>query len=638
MRKRYRGLAWALAGALMLASIPGVPVAAEGNVVYVSTEGFSENSGMTAESPLASIYAAQELLPEGGTILVEDTIYVTGERSYVFHDGITLQAGDELEGPLFEVSENGRLTLGNIILTGNSSTVISNHGVLKIDDSVTLTVKDGEGVGCVYTGQSAATYLNDELVAGDGSVEKTQETEQDSETESPQSESEGASQTEKPQKESEEDSETEKIQDESTGVSETEKPQKEGVEDSETEKPQDESAGVSETEKPQKEGGESSGTEKPQDESAGASETEKPQKEGGESSGTEKPQDESAGASETEKPQKESGESSETEKPQGESAGASETEKPQGEGTGAAETESELLLEQTEQIRSEAVETVKNAIVALSIHSRKDVKGLLAVSQAFDGLTDAERAAIPEQVRQLLESAKQMAAAYNHTQRGVSVYGNIPWYVQFRVKLTDIGEKEEKGMQILVPYELKLWNLFTDSVYTLPEGETVTVTMPVPDVDIEGEFTVFHYHADGSVESIRPVINGNMMSFETSSFSPFSVAGSMMITGVGIGNTSGGGTSSGSNTGNGDHTTGNTSSGSAGTSGGGNTSGTGTPGTGSSSTGGSVSGSSTGSSTGSYVAAVNTGDNTKVFPAVLLQILAFAAIAGVVLRRRKENS
>ena len=46
----------------------------------------------------------------------------------------------------------------------------------------------------------------------------------------------------------------------------------------------------------------------------------------------------------------------------------------------------------------------------------------------------------------------------------------------------------------------------------------------------------------------------------------------------------------------------------------------------------------TGSSTGSYVAAVNTGDNTKVFPAVLLQILAFAAIAGVVLRRRKENS
>ncbi|MGN0360883.1 MAG: hypothetical protein ACI4EM_09145 [Hominisplanchenecus sp.] len=608
MRKRYRGLAWALAGALMLASIPGVPVAAEGNVVYVSTEGFSENSGMTAESPLASIYAAQELLPEGGTILVEDTIYVTGERSYVFHDGITLQAGDELEGPLFEVSENGRLTLGNIILTGNSSTVISNHGVLKIDDSVTLTVKDGEGVGCVYTGQSAATYLNDELVAGDGSVEKTQETEQDSETESPQSESEGASETEKPQKESEEDSETEKIQDESTGVSETEKPQKEGVEDSETEKPQDESAGVSETEKPQKEGGESSGPEKPQDESAGASEPEKPQKE--------------------------SGESSETEKPQGESAGASETEKPQGEGTGAAETESELLLEQTEQIRSEAVETVKNAIVALSIHSRKDVKGLLAVSQAFDGLTDAERAAIPEQVRQLLESAKQMAAAYNHTQRGVSVYGNIPWYVQFRVKLTDIGEKEEKGMQILVPYELKLWNLFTDSVYTLPEGESVTVTMPVPDVDIEGEFTVFHYHADGSVESIRPVINGNMMSFETSSFSPFSVAGSMMITGVGIGNTSGGGTSSGSSTGNGDHTTGNTSSGSAGTSGGGNTSGTGTPGTGSSSTGGSVAG----SSTGSYVAAVNTGDNTKVFPAVLLQILAFAAIAGVVLRRRKENS
>ena len=81
-----------------------------------------------------------------------------------------------------------------------------------------------------------------------------------------------------------------------------------------------------------------------------------------------------------------------------------------------------------------------------------------------------------------------MAAAYNHTQLGVSVYGNLPWYVQFRVKLTDVGKKEENGLKVLVPYELTLWNLYTDSVYTLPEGETVTVTMPVPDVEIDGEF------------------------------------------------------------------------------------------------------------------------------------------------------
>ena len=128
-----------------------------------------------------------------------------------------------------------------------------------------------------------------------------------------------------------------------------------------------------------------------------------------------------------------------------------------------------------------------------------------------------------------------MAAAYNHTQLGVSVYGNLPWYVQFRVKLTDVGKKEENGLKVLVPYELTLWNLYTDSVYTLPEGETVTVTMPVPDVEIDGEFTVFHYKADGSVETIKPVIHGNMMSFETSSFSPFSVAGSTLIAGIGIG-------------------------------------------------------------------------------------------------------
>ncbi len=75
--------------------------------------------------------------------------------------------------------------------------------------------------------------------------------------------------------------------------------------------------------------------------------------------------------------------------------------------------------------------------------------------------------------------------------------------------------------------------------------------MPIPDVEIDGEFTIFHYKSDGSVETIKPVIRGNLMSFETSSFSPFSVAGSTVITGVGVSSgvgSSGSGTSTGGST------------------------------------------------------------------------------------------
>lgn len=224
-------------------------------------------------------------------------------------------------------------------------------------------------------------------------------------------------------------------------------------------------------------------------------------------------------------------------------------------------------------------------------------------------------------VRKLLESAKEMAAAYNHTQLGVSVYGNLPWYVQFQVKLTDVGGKREHGLEILLPYELKLWNLYTDSVYTLPEGETVTVTMPVPDVEIDGEFTVFHYKSDGSVETIRPVINGNMMSFETGSFSPFSVAGSTVITGIGLGSgSSSGGNSDTSNTGS------NENPGSTGT----QTPSTGSPGGASETQGASQ------SSPGVY-AAVNTGDDTNVIPAVVTMLAALLAIVAIILHKKKSK-
>ena len=344
------------------------------------------------------------------------------------------------------------------------------------------------------------------------------------------------------------------------------------------------------------------------------SETEKKQDVTEKEPETEKKQDVTEKEPEAEKKQDVTEKESETGKKQDVTEKESETEKKQTETAGASE-------EASIPIREKAVETVKEAIIALDIHSRKDVKKLLAVSQAYDGLTESEKEAIPVKVRKLLESAKEMAAAYNHTQLGVSVYGNLPWYVQFQVKLTDVGGKRENGLEILLPYELKLWNLYTDSVYTLPEGETVTVTMPVPDVEIDGEFTVFHYKSDGSVETIRPVINGNMMSFETGSFSPFSVAGSTVITGIGLGSgSSSGGNSDISNTGS------NENPGSTGT----QTPSTGSPGGASETQGASQ------SSPGVY-AAVNTGDDTNVIPAVVTMLAALLAIVAIILHKKKSK-
>ena len=598
MKQRHRVLAWALAGALVLS---GIPVRAEGNTVYVSGSGSEENSGMTEGSPLDSVYQAQELLPEGGTILVTSTIYITGEREYLLNDGITLQAAEELDGPLFEVAEGGELTLGNAVLIGNSSTLIANSGVLRMDDSVSLLVKDDGGIGCVYTAEGAATYLNDELVAGEAgnSTEQESEAPETAEDTTENSETETESGTEKKEPETTETAGTEQEQPETT-----------------------ETAG---TEKKQPETAETAGTEKKEPETTETAETEKKQPETAETAGTDKKQPETAETAGTEKKQPETDETIKVEEKKPETA------------------ESEIF--ETEiPVRAEAVETVKNAIVALSIHSREDVRSLLPVSQAYDGLTEAEKEAIPAEVRQLLDSAKEMAAAYNHTQRGVSVYGNLPWYVQFRVKLTDAGKKEENGKKVLVPYELSLWDLYANAAYTLPEGESVTVTMPVPDVEIDGEFTVFHYKSDGTVESIKPVMNGNMMSFETSTFSPFMVAGSTVITGIGIGSVTPSGSGSGNSSDTGSNGTGTSAGSSAGDSSqAGSTSG----GTGDSTQTGNTSngtenssqtGNTSSGNTGNYnAAAVNTGDSTNVIPAAVTALAALLVIVGLLIHKKKKE-
>ena len=331
MKKGCKLLACIMASALVLSSVPGMPSTADGNAVYVSDGGSETNSGIDRENPLNSIYAAQDLLPDGGTIIVSSTIYISGERSYSLNEGIVLKADEGLEGPVFEVADGGELTLNNIVIIGNSSMLISNNGMLKMDDSVALKVMGSDSVGYVYTGENGATYLNGELVAGQESGQETQQSE--------------------------------------TAESETE--------------------AVSETETAWEDESEAAQTEPKQTEVAAESESQETETTHKDNSGNESKPEETS-----ETPQSESVET----ETQASEAPQTETEKQQ-------ETQPTEVPE-TETIRTEAVETVKNAISSLNIHSRKDVTSLLAVSQAYEGLTEAEKDAIPEKIKQVLNVKK----------------------------------------------------------------------------------------------------------------------------------------------------------------------------------------------------------------------------------------
>lgn len=135
----------------------------------------------------------------------------------------------------------------------------------------------------------------------------------------------------------------------------------------------------------------------------------------------------------------------------------------------------------------------------------------------------------------LTEEEQAARAAENHSCEGISVSGiDLPWYVQFQVTSGDSYEfKNEEKATIFQSYEFKLWDLKNNTEYEIPDGQYVSVTIPVK----EGyEYSIEHLLDNGATETIVPSVNGSTMIFSTHSFSPFGIAGFRPIVGDDIAN------------------------------------------------------------------------------------------------------
>lgn len=290
----------------------------------------------------------------------------------------------------------------------------------------------------------------------------------------------------------------------------------------------------------------------------------------------------------------------------------------------------------------------------------------------------------------LTEEEQAERAMINHSCNGIFVSGiNLPWYVQFRVSSGESYEfSNEAEASIFQSYEFELWDLQNNTEYEIPDGEYVSVTIPVK----EGyDYIIEHLLDNGATETIVPSVEGGTMIFSTHSFSPFGIAGSKQLVGPDFepdisitptptptvtpgakpsqipGNTSGGsgsGTTSGSGTGNGggnssssvsgdnaingittDDNGGTGLAGSEGNSTGNNSqtysdSAGSTEGSTDVSEGNNSSGSST-QSTGNQSSlkdkAVATGDTTQILPFVILIAAAVVIIGAVLFIRKKKK-
>ncbi|MCD8155107.1 MAG: hypothetical protein LUF78_10590 [Clostridiales bacterium] len=156
-------------------------------------------------------------------------------------------------------------------------------------------------------------------------------------------------------------------------------------------------------------------------------------------------------------------------------------------------------------------------------------------SAAADNIFDRTEEAEDERVTaisdtDLTEEEKEAYAEENHTCNGITVYGiDLPWYVQFRVTSADGYEfSNQAGADIFKSYEFVLWDLTTDSEYKIPDGQYISVSVPVK---AGYDYTIVHILDSGATETIIPSVDGSTMTFSTHSFSPFGIAGSETLAG-----------------------------------------------------------------------------------------------------------
>lgn len=268
----------------------------------------------------------------------------------------------------------------------------------------------------------------------------------------------------------------------------------------------------------------------------------------------------------------------------------------------------------------------------------------------FDGtekdITADDRAQSVEEDTEPSDEEKAQIAEKNHTCNGISVSGiNLPWYVQFRVASGENYEfTNEAEANVFKSYEFELCDLRNNTEYEIPDGEYLSVTVPVK---AGYDYTIEHLLDSGAMETIVPSVEGSTMVFSTHSFSPFGIAGSKALVGEEIedGSYSSGTTSTATttpqataaastNTGSTSGTTANNASNTASTSAN-NTSVQASTSENQNSTSDSAD-QSEADSKGNSVGAVETGDNTPILPFVIIGITAAVIVAVLVYLKKKK--
>ena len=570
---------------------PPLDAEAGGRSVYLNGSGGNDSAGGTSQSDaVGSFGKAKELAGNDGEILVCGTVSVSGDTTWSLPGGVSLKRASGFSGAIVNIS--GTLTLHNISLSASD---ISGSGTIagKENDKKDLEpTKEPEETATPEPTKEPEVTETPEPTKEPEVTETPEPTKEPEETETPEPTKEPEeTETPEPTKEPEVTKEPEPTKE--PEATETPEPTKE-PEETETPEP----------------------TKEPE-----ATETPEPTKEP-EETATPEPTKE---PEETETPEP-------TKEPE-----LTEEAKP----TGEPETPDKDIPENITGTDKDQDMLTKLQNLKVTVENQADVDAVIDAFRWYEGCTEEEKMNVPGELVIRLKKAQTVCKLYNHTSSGITVEGDIPWYVQFRVSKGSIADAANFDLgELLGSYEMSLWNLLDDSPYSL-NGRSVTVTVPVKNAADYEKVSVLHYFSDGSYEELYPEILGNAIRFTTSSFSPYTIsgqaagyiAGSQVIVGPGDAvynnNTASGGSAAGNN-----------SSGGSGSSSGSGNSSSGTSGSSSQEGSSQKVTSSAASQNSSRIMvkkAVNTGDTTNLIPYFVVAGVAAVLIIILIIAGRIKN-
>lgn len=180
---------------------------------------------------------------------------------------------------------------------------------------------------------------------------------------------------------------------------------------------------------------------------------------------------------------------------------------------------------------AEVIETINS--LPTDIKDDTDLEQIIQAVRDYNNLSDAEKSSVGNYY--VLEQLQKKVADIIHTYNGVTAEG-LDWNIKLIANPIDTDLDactriygKLNSEYILSLYDVYLWDTLTERRYTLPEGKSVVIHLPTPNMTYFENPSGVHENSDGKLNFLTLNMGNSVTSIETSSLSPIGIVADRSI-------------------------------------------------------------------------------------------------------------